>query len=57
MVAHYAKHAKKQEENGQFNTVFHDRLKELKAMLKNKKGVDKPRDIQAELNTPEYGDK
>jgi hypothetical protein len=57
-IKFYSEQAKKQEENGYFDTVWHDRLPQLKAMLKTKKGgtEEKPRDIQAELQTSEYGD-
>ena len=57
LIKYYDKHAKKQEDNGQFDTVFHETRDKLKKQLKNKKGYEKPRDIQAELIEPEYGDK
>ena len=56
-IAYYKKHAKKQEDNGQFDTVFHDNVKKLNKELKKLKGKKEVIDIQAELRTPEYGDK
>jgi hypothetical protein len=59
LIEYYEKHAKQQEDGGQFDTVFHEQLDMLKKELKKtKKGKsEKPKDIQAELKTPEYGDK
>lgn len=53
-IEYYEKHAKKQEDNGQFDTVFHDRLKQLKAMIKPKKVNKKQTEIQ---KPSEYGEK